>query len=278
MTTTETLRGAIAFAARGHAVLPLHGITERGGKRCCTCGDGACSSPGKHPHARLAPHGKDSATTDTDTIKTWFAEHDWLNYGVTTDTLPTIDIDPRNGGDKAWLKLVREHYDVHTWRVKTGGGGEHIIFGSTPKPVPCGKLTRGVDVKGAGGYIVGAGSLHASGSRYHWFKDCHPSNTTLVAPPRWVLDKLDKPKWNGKPRTAEYYCALVADAFEGERNEKTAALFGHLYGTAFPDRAVLYTLMRAWNLAYCHPPLERDEFDRIAVSIATRENKKRGRA
>ena len=64
-----------------------------------------------------------------------------------TDALPTADIDPRNGGDKAWLELVRKNYDVHTWRVQTGGGGVHIIFGSTSEPIPSGQLARGIEIR-----------------------------------------------------------------------------------------------------------------------------------
>src|SRR6476660_5100284 len=138
-------RKSLAFAARGYPVLPLYGIVRHDEKFWCCCGDAMCTSPGKHPHSRLAPHGLKDATTDPEVISEWFDEHPSLNYGVCTDTLPTIDIDPRNGGDKEWLQLVRKNYDVHTWRVATGGGGQHLIFGATSTSVPCGKLARGVD-------------------------------------------------------------------------------------------------------------------------------------
>jgi bifunctional DNA primase/polymerase-like protein len=166
VTNHAALANALAFAARGHAVLPLHSAIERDVKLHCTCGDESCSSPAKHPHAGLARRGLKDATVDQDVARGWFSKVELLNYGIVTDTLPTIDIDPRNGGDKAWLKLVRENHDVHSWRVATGGGGQHIAFAATHKPVPSGKLARGVDVKGVGGYIVGAGSLHISGKRY----------------------------------------------------------------------------------------------------------------
>src|SRR5262249_2076932 len=107
-----------------------------------------------HPRSR---HGAKDATSDPEIISEWFDEHPDSNYGVRTDLLPTVDIDPRNGGDKAWLKLVKENWLPHTWEVATGGGGTHLIFGTAATPVPCGKLARGVDVKGVGGYIVGGG-------------------------------------------------------------------------------------------------------------------------
>jgi Bifunctional DNA primase/polymerase, N-terminal len=211
-----------------------------------------------------------------------FAEVPHLNYGVRTDTLPTIDIDPRNGGDKAWLELIKDNHDVHSWRVATGGGGQHIVFGSTDTPVPSGKLARGVDVKGVGGYIVGVGCLHASGKRYRWFPQCSPREAELKAPPAWLTNKLVKPKWNGEPRARggdaqTYYNKLLEPALNGERHEKVAALLGHLYGSVFPNRGVLLALVIS-HVRLTYPDLDGfndEEIVNIARDLAKSENKKR---
>ena len=50
----------------------------------------------------------------------------------------------------------------HTWRVRTGGGGEHIIFQNT-LGIKGGDLDRGIEIKAKGGYIVGVGCKHVSG-------------------------------------------------------------------------------------------------------------------
>jgi hypothetical protein len=229
--TTEILPlpNALAFAARGYPVLPLFGIVD--GK--CGCGNPSCGrSAGKHPHGRFAPNGLKNATTDRAVIKRWFADVPTINYGICTDQLPTVDIDPRSGGDKAWLELIRKYYDVHSWRAVTGGGGQHIMFGSTSKPIANGKLARGIDVKGVGGYIVGVGSLHLSGKRYKWFPQCHPREVELKAPPQWIIDKLGETKptrHNSKLRTPEYYNELLAPALNGERHARVTALIGHLF-------------------------------------------------
>ena len=67
---------------------------------------------------------------DLDAIRAWFAEHYWLSYGVVTDALLVVDIDPRNSGDKTWAAISGQPTRAlpHTWRVRTGGGGEHICF------------------------------------------------------------------------------------------------------------------------------------------------------
>lgn len=264
---------ALGFAVRSYAVLPVWGIEDG----ACECGRPACESPGKHPIGTLVPHGLSDATTDDKIISEWFDEYPNMNYGVSTDNLPTIDIDPRNGGDKAWRELLRKGYNPHTWRVKTGGGGEHIMCGSLAKPTASCKLARGVDLKGTGGYVVGAGSMHASGKRYIFYKDGRPKETPLAPLPEWILHIVVK-ETNGskRPLSPVELLKLVDDAHEGERNNRVAKLFGHLYGAMRPDRAVLCDLVVAWNERHCHPPLTREEVVGIAESLVKRERKKRG--
>lgn len=92
--TITPCQAALWFASQGFPVLPLHSLTE---DRRCTCGDAQCHSPGKHPFARYVLHGLKDATTDLDVIRKWFREHYWLNFGVLTDRLLVVDVDPRNG-------------------------------------------------------------------------------------------------------------------------------------------------------------------------------------
>ena len=95
---------ALWFASHGYAVLPLHSVTESGG---CTCGDPACESVGKHPFAPIAAHGLRDASVDLGVIRSWFAEHYWLGYGVVTDALLVIDVDARHGGLETWAAAHR---------------------------------------------------------------------------------------------------------------------------------------------------------------------------
>jgi Bifunctional DNA primase/polymerase, N-terminal len=284
MMTSPTLTNALAFAARGFAVLPLHSVKASGeSELACACGDPKCGSKGKHPFTRLAPHGLKDATTDIDVVRQWFTEAPMLNFGVITDNLPTIDIDPRHGGDKAWLKLIRENHDVHTWRVITGGGGQHIMF-SADKPLPCGKLVRGVDTKGVAGYIVGVGSMHASGKRYRWAPQCSPMDfDDKMAPPAsvpaWILGKFkekEKEKTTDQPRTTEFYNNLLAPALPGERRERVLGLLGHLYGSVLPNKGVLLGLVIS-HVRLTFPDLEgfgEDEIVGIARDLMQREHRK----
>jgi len=278
-TTADALQAALNFADLGYPVLPVHGIVN--GR--CTCGDD-CSKPGKHPHADYAPHGKDDATVSAKMIKHWFDRCPTLNYGVCTDSLPVVDIDPRNGGDKAWRQLLgTKHALPHTWTVATGGGGQHLLFSAPERSVPTGKLTRGVDLKAAGGYIVGVGSLHISGERYRWFADCGWEETELCPLPQWIADVIQEIKkptkvGNWPPRDAAYFEELVAPAANGERHARVAQLLGHLFGAQYPNRGVLLQLVIS-HVHATYPDLtgfSDDEIVRMAMDFARRDDQKRG--
>ena len=151
--TITPCQAALWFARQGFPVLPLHSLIEAGALHLRRC---QCKSNGKHPFRPLRAHGLKDATTDLDVIRGWFDEHYWLNYGVLTDELLVIDIDPRNGGDQSWAAISAQPTRAmpHTWRVRTGGGGEHILFRNT-LGVRCGDLDRGIEIKAKGGYVVG---------------------------------------------------------------------------------------------------------------------------
>jgi hypothetical protein len=263
---------ALRFARRGFRVLPLHGI--RSGR--CTCGDPQCGTKsGKHPFERFAPHGKDDATTDLKTIKQWFARFPKLNYGIVTDNLRTVDIDPRNGGDRAWRKLIGRTIAMpHTWCVATGGGGQHLIFAASVG-VPSGKLAHGVDLKGVGGYIVGVGSRHISGKRYRWSPDRSPEDVELAPLPDWIAETAAKPTtWT--PRDAAYYERLIAPAMNGERHARVASLLGHLFGAVHPNRGILLQLVLS-HVKQTYPDLtdfDDEEITKIAQWIARRDDSK----
>ncbi len=73
---SSRLDAALDYASRGWPVLPLH--TARSHARC-SCGRADCSSPGKHPRTE---HGVKDATTDENTIRSWWKEHPTANVGI----------------------------------------------------------------------------------------------------------------------------------------------------------------------------------------------------
>src|SRR5262245_2423284 len=120
------LAAALALAARGLPVFPLHFPMLRRGTPVCSCGRRDCANAAKHPFAPLVPHGVKNGTTDQRQIENWWRQHPQLNIGLCTDTLIVLDIDPRHRGYESLAALEEQHDTVpHTWAVRTGSGGLH---------------------------------------------------------------------------------------------------------------------------------------------------------
>lgn len=174
---------ALEYAALGWPVLPLHFIDSSGK---CSCGDKDCKSPGKHP---ATFNGVKNATTNPAIIKRFFEDRRY-NIGLAMrEPHHTVDIDPRNGGDETWSKLISEHGDPETVIANTGGGGLHYIF-KVPSNKQLIKFGKGIDVKKEGGYIVVEPSNHHTGGAYEWEGAFDPLDGCEVAEaPEWMLEE-----------------------------------------------------------------------------------------
>src|SRR5262249_59406938 len=96
--------------------------------------------------------------------------------------------DRRNGGDRTVRALVAEHGALpDTWTVQTGGDGKHYYLGVEDEVPTRGGLFPGVDLKGAGGFVVAPPSLHASGARYAWVRGRSPDDLSMAAAPELLL-------------------------------------------------------------------------------------------
>lgn len=190
------LEAALAYAARGWYVIPLH-TPDANGVCDCPKRDRCGRNTGKHPRTM---HGKDEASVDEKQIRRWF-ERQWphANIGVRTGRssgLVVVDVDPRNGGDDSLVELVKKCGQIpDTVEAITGSGGRHILFAYPQNAqVHDAKLVSlgfpGIDIKAEGGYIVAAPSLHASGERYVWEVSSHPNDVELSATPAWLIDLL----------------------------------------------------------------------------------------
>jgi hypothetical protein len=157
---------ALGYAARGWHVFPLH--TWRDGR--CSCGNGGCPRPAKHPRTR---HGLKEASIDSATIHAWWTRWPDANIAIATGAVSgivVIDIDPRHGGPTSLEAWERDNGPLpRTLETETGGGGSHKVFLHPGFPVKNRtNLVPGVDVRGDGGYIVVPPSVHCSGGRYRW--------------------------------------------------------------------------------------------------------------
>ena len=188
---------AVEYAEAGHRVFPIWGVREDGS---CQCPDANCSSPGKHPHGRLVPHGLTDASDDPETVRSWWRQYPGGNIGlVTGEQFFVVDCDKAKeiDGTALWLKLAEDRGDLpETACADTGGGGAHFCYAmqegiavnNQQGLLVEGHRVVGIDVRGSGGYIVAPPSVHASGRRYAWKRDLDH----LKAAPGWVQELVSK--------------------------------------------------------------------------------------
>ena len=266
---------ALQLARDDAPVFPLHSaLPFQDGKFVCTCGSLGCRNPAKHPVARLAPRGLLDASTDQTRIREWWLSTPNANIGLATGRLIVLDVDPRHGGDES-LKQLQERTGPLplTWRVLTGGGGQHIYF-RAPTGVEvrnsAGRLGAGLDVRGVGGYVVAPPSIHISGRTYEWSADHHPDWVPLAGFPSFLLTKLANGGKNTGAAPSEWRDIVSGPIAQGSRNHTLARLAAHLL-RRHVDPHVVLELCRIWNMARCCPPLPPDEVVITVNSICGRE-------
>ena len=256
----KSIDHAIQYAERGWAILPLHTVIN--GK--CSCGKDNCHSAGKHPQTM---NGLKSATTDKDTINEWFKHWPKANIGIATGAISgigVIDIDPKHGGQESLDDLIVANGNLpDTVEAITQSQGRHIIFQYQEGfRTTAGKLGRGIDTRGDGGYIVAAPSRGLQGT-YEWEASSDPEDTPICKAPAWVLQLL-----NDK-RELEF----VADKLgPGLRNAYLCSIGGVLRTRGVSYEGILACL-QAENIQRCQPPLKDLEVWQIAKSMMRYEPK-----
>jgi len=115
-------------------------------------------------------HGFKDASSDPATVKPWFVEHPDNNYGIATGEpsgIFVLDVDGYDGSNS--LRNLTKEYGKLPITVKVAtDNGQHYYFRHPGQPVQtnAGRIGPGLDIRGDGGYVVGAGSTHPSGHIY----------------------------------------------------------------------------------------------------------------
>ncbi|MEV8420011.1 bifunctional DNA primase/polymerase [Streptomyces niveus] len=275
-TTTLALAYALSAAESGFPVIPLSPTklpalrsphrdeSGTGGVHPCR---GECGLPG---------HGVHDATTDPAGVRALFAAAPWATgYGIACGRAPhhligvDLDITPtgrtRTGGTEsgstsasasaeptpdsvaALQQLAFQHLFTlpETVVVLTPSGGRHIwLSGPAGVTVPnsAGRLAPGIDVRGAGGYLVGPGSVTARGA----YRLAPGSAGLAPAPcPRALLRLLTPPERGrhagpgghrgGRPAQGHGLVQFVLAAHEGQRNTRLFWAACRAYEHGFGD-------------------------------------------
>lgn len=236
-----TSEAALALAAAGLAVFPCR--------------------PNKKPGTE---HGFYDATTKPDVVRRWWKGQPSAAIGLPTGSanrIAVVDCDVRPNKDG--LREL-EHFVgalPNTFSVSTPSGGRHFYFecsGLTVKSSNC-RLAPGVDVRGAGGYVIAPPSVTAGG-RY-----TIRSNSPLAPCPDWLVSA--PPGESETTEKSEAICSVVSaisdisdsaaallrkclPRCEGERNRRVLDLARALKfdaGLNAPTSAQLKPMVREWH-------------------------------
>lgn len=165
--STLALAHALSAAERGLAVIPL----SRNKLPALRSPHHDDPEPGPcHGECGRMGHGVYDATTDPVRIRALFAATPWATgYGIACG-LPShhligIDLDTKSGTDSTGTlrELALRHLFTipDTVVVLTPSGGRHLWLSGPPDvvvPNSASRLAPGIDIRGAGGYLVGPGS------------------------------------------------------------------------------------------------------------------------
>ena len=180
-----------SFQEAGYRFFGLYGANSKGR---CGCGNPECKAAYKHP---IASNWQHTPIWDQEQIETKELSGQLdTGYGVLVRGLLVIDVDARNGGVDSFQKLSNDFPEIEKAglivNTGSGGGSQHLYF-SLPEGLAL--LQKhpdypGIDFKSSG-YVVGPGSMHASGNRY---EVAYGSVEDIEPAPQELVDLLRKPE------------------------------------------------------------------------------------
>lgn len=185
----------------------------------CGCNNPECKQIGKHPAAKWAElsYGDPVSRPAPN-----------AGYGLKTGAAPkgsdvfVVDLDD-DAAAEAFEDLCREGEGwPNTLTVETGRGW-HLFFKHPGFRVPNSRslLSRGIDIKGDGGMVVGAGSPHKSGRTYQWVDESKEPEDA----PAWLLEWLREMSARTPQPAPEMGQALASDCTDPEELVYRAELF-----------------------------------------------------
>jgi hypothetical protein len=176
------------------------------------------------------------ATTHIPLIERWWSMEPRCNIGLATGAVSglfVVDVDAHHDGEASIRKLVKDGFTFpKTPMAKTPSGGYHMFYRYYPGAKnSTSKLAKGVDTRGAGGYVVAAPSILYDSDgiikgEYVW-KYSFLENAVQDAP-AWLRSRLSEEKlpdikktdFAAPGATLTGLTRFLAGAPKGERNTR----------------------------------------------------------
>jgi hypothetical protein len=151
-----------------------------------------CLPGEKEPATR---RGCRDATDNESTIREMFAAYPNGNIGIacgSASNVFVVDLDEKHGisGRQAIADLEEEYGRLPaTVEQITPSGGRHLLFRCPDVEIrnSAGRIAKGIDIRGEGGYIMAAPSVYRDVGAYRWNPELHPMRTAIAEAPEWLI-------------------------------------------------------------------------------------------
>ena len=221
-------------------------------------------------------NGCKDATTDVEQVDLAWRAMPNLNIGMATGKpsgniiVIDIDVDDDKGYDgmEYLRKWEREHGELpETVMAITGRGGTHMFYRVDREIRNTANEEHHIDVRGDGGYVMVAPSIHPNGNQVQWENDPEDYPFADADANVYAFIKSLKPKHDGKSgKDGESERFTLPDKIgEGGRNHTL-----HKYACSLQSKgrtdAEIRDAVHGANFMRCNPPLPKDEVDKLIDS------------
>ena len=240
----------------------------------------------KKPLVKWETHQKERASADQ--LRTWWAKNPKANIGLVTGELSgivVIDVDDPDGG----MGALSEYLTISRIpTARTPRGGLHLYFKAPEKcPPNATGSPKGVDFRGAGGFIIAPPSVNGIGKGYEWLPGLSLDEIEPPALPVAYIKNLNSFKhgFKGgvlggevKDEVTDFKRLQMtsSDFMEGKRDEALFHIANALIKGGMPVEEAAYVL-ELFALKCCTPPFPLDEA-REKIRSALKRNERRDKS
>jgi hypothetical protein len=259
------LEAALRYLAMGWPVLaccpPDHlGVGRHHAK--------VCQQPGKAPLVRWADYQTRLPTEQE--VRDWWRTWPNANVGVALGRLLRPDADGPAGEDL--LQRLSQGDLPVTPEFDSGrdNGGRGLLYAAPPgltlrTSIQGASLGEELRLQGLGAQTVLPPSRHYTGSYYRWRPGRSPAETPVAPAPAWLIEALQARGCRQGGATSPQDDDEPIQ--EGRRDTTLTSMAGTMRRRGF-SRAAIEAALLVTNDERCEPPLEREQVEKIAASVA----------